>query len=146
MAIRALVIDETTHWGDEVAVKKLGGRIFGVYLYHDDIGVHCCEFTPSFECHWIEDVWDVPGRDDLEEEERDEIDDEIRGAFTDHPIHYWHVSYLRSLPERPKDRFMLPKKGAHTFEVSGNDEKDDYESDEEWMEAIKEYAQCNAIA
>lgn len=145
MAVKALVVDQTDHWGDCVKVKKLGGKIYGVFLYHDDIGVHCCEFMPSFECHWIEDVWSVPNQDELDDKKRDELDDEIRSAITDQKVVYWHCCYIQSLPERPEGSFKLPDK-AYTFEVSGNDEKDQYESDEEWMEAIKEYARGNAIA
>jgi hypothetical protein len=145
MAIRALVINETDHWADFVKAKKLGGKICGVYLYHDDIGVHCCELTPSFECHFVEDVWDVPDRGALDESEIDGIDDEIRCAVTDQDVRYWHISYIRSLPERPEGSFELPEKG-HTFLVSGDEEKSQYESDEEWMEAILEYARGNALA
>jgi len=85
--LKLVKIDETHYWSD--LVVESAGRLWGVYLYDENVHVHCAEWTASYECHFLYTV--------TENEVDDETDRMIEEGdmFTD-PIRYFHVSDIKA--------------------------------------------------
>ncbi len=49
--MRAVVIDETRDWSDEVTAVM--GRIKGIYVHDASVAVHMCEITPSYDLTFV---------------------------------------------------------------------------------------------
>ncbi len=90
-----LKLDETRHWADDMAARAV--RIFGLYVYDQNRRVHCCEFTPSYECLF---VGSAGGNTDLDDDAAERLDDEIReGDLGTEPVRYIHCREIDALPE-----------------------------------------------
>ena len=44
-------LDETQVWAEEVV--RSAKQVFGLYVFDQNRRVHCCEFTPSYECLFV---------------------------------------------------------------------------------------------
>src|SRR5947199_10539316 len=56
--------DETANWCEDIVGRAK--RIYGVYLFDRNAHVHCAEFTPSYECYFVESQFensDLPDRE-----------------------------------------------------------------------------------
>lgn len=85
---------ETDKWAPEIATKAR--CIFGVYLFDANRHVHCCEITPSYECHFVESQWDNP---DLSARDADWLNVDITEADTvTEPVRYFHCRQIDALP------------------------------------------------
>ena len=138
--IRVLKADETEYWCDEIKAKVK--RIFGVYVFDWRRHVHCCELTPSYECHFVEDQAEYV--DGLSDGEIDKLDDLIREAQAHNdPVRYYHCSNIDSLPMMA-NKYSFPKgtHGVYVFTEEGDPEPKD--SDVAVEEAL-EYGRCNEL-
>lgn len=89
-----LKLDETENWCQEV--KDKAKRILGIYLFDKTRHVHCCEFTPSYECIFIESQWENL---DLSDNEQEELDDLIQeGNRETNNVNYYHTYVIDDLP------------------------------------------------
>jgi hypothetical protein len=89
-----LKLDETRHWLDDVAARA--GRIFGLYVYDQNRRVHCCEFTPSYECLFVGSASVNTDLDDAATPLADEIREGDLGTV---PVKYIHCHEIDALPE-----------------------------------------------
>lgn len=91
-------IDQTQNWTD-CPESRFAGCIFGVFVFDRDKHVHCCEFTPSYELHWVEDQFDgTPEFFALPEEEKERINDWVMEAARDTPlVCYYHTHVIDGL-------------------------------------------------
>ena len=131
MAIKILKIEQTDNWCE--SIKNKVKRIFSVYLFDSKKRVHCCEFTPSFECLFVESQAEFfASTDDAEIEN---IEEEIRrGDFQTDMVSYLHCHKLESFP-----RFKigyLPKGNAGVAMLRGLKSR----TAEERLEEAAEYA------
>lgn len=98
-------LDETANWehGDPEIVPRLG-RIFGVYVCDRSLHVHCCEFTPSYELHFVESQFEGSPDDS------DRLADYVMDGDRDTPaVCYVHCHSIDGLPRcRPG---FLPRHG-----------------------------------
>jgi len=87
--VRVVALDET--YGLDEAVKAKTGRLLTLYVYDPELGVHCCEVTPSHELVPFEFVTE------------NEIDDDLHGdlmvSMNEEPAVYMHCSVLQRLPD-----------------------------------------------
>jgi hypothetical protein len=92
----AVKLDETRNWLDSSIVDR-AKRIYGVYLFDANLRVHCCEFTPSYECMFVESQFDNPN---LPEREADWLSVEIseQDNYAD-PVRYFHCHEIEGLPQ-----------------------------------------------
>ena len=90
-----LRLDETQYWADSIAHKAK--QIFGLYVFDQNRKeVHCCEFTPSYECLF---VGSAIGNTDLDETDAERLDAEIReGDLGTEPVKYIHCQEIDALP------------------------------------------------
>ena len=90
-----LRLDETLYWADDLATRA--GRILGIYVYDQNRRVHCCEFTPSYECHF---VGSASVNTDLDDDAAERLADEIReGDLGTETVRYIHCHEIDALPE-----------------------------------------------
>lgn len=130
MTLRILQLDETGYWVSEIANRA--GKIIGVYLYHDDIGVHCCELTPSYELNFVGSFFT---NCDLDEDEREKLSEEIMegNAQGQELVTYMHCWRVKAMPEI-KD-FETDSIGSCIFKYDNadEDERERIESASEWL-------------
>lgn len=89
-----LKLDETRNWTPEIAERAK--KILGVYLFDASKCVHCCEFTPSYECLFVESQWHNP---DLPDRDADWLSVEIMEADNcSDPVRYFHCREIDGLP------------------------------------------------
>jgi hypothetical protein len=107
--IKLLKLDETRNWDQETLDSHRIRRVFGVYVFDSILRVHYCEFTPSYELHWIEDQAEFADCDSVSDEEVEAADEIIRegGRWTEE-VHYLHCHAISSLP-RFKQGFFPPE-------------------------------------
>jgi len=87
--------DETDGWDKDT--KKIAKKIYGIYLYNENVVTHCCEITPSYEMHFLGSVTEEAPDDDTEREDfLDEID--VADLNTD-LISYFHCSTVNALAD-----------------------------------------------
>ena len=100
----AVKLDETRNWLDTSVVER-AKRIIGVYLFDANLRVHCCEFTPSYECLFVESQWDNPA---LPDREADWLSvDIMEGDNASDPVRYFHAHEIDDLP-RIKEGDLTP--------------------------------------
>ena len=88
-----LRLDETKFWAEEVVRKAK--QIFGLYVFDQNRRVHCCEFTPSYECLF---VGSAIGNTDLDDDVAERLDAEIReGDLGTEPVKYIHCQEIDAL-------------------------------------------------
>jgi hypothetical protein len=95
MAFRVVRFVETKFWHEDIT--KRAGTIYGVYVYDDEVGVHCAELAASYELHFVGSTWEqhLPT-----EEENERLWQEIWDADRDtDPVRYYHCSSFRNKPE-----------------------------------------------
>jgi hypothetical protein len=89
-----LKLDETHNWAADIAGRAK--RILGVHLFDANLHVQCCEFTPSYECMFVESQWDNP---DLPDREADWLSMDIaEGDNASEPVRYFHCHEIDGLP------------------------------------------------
>lgn len=66
------------NWCEAIASKLRGSRVFGIFIFDNELVVNACEFTPSYDMRWVGHVT-VPSDelsaylDTLSDEDRDEF-------------------------------------------------------------------------
>lgn len=130
MAVKVLQLDETGYWAPSIAERA--GKIIGVYLYHDDLHVHCCELTPSYELHFVGSFYTASN---LEEDEWEKLDEEIREGNVDQElVTYMHCSRVDAMPQI-KD-FGCDSIGTCTYHGADEEDRDRIIEDaQEWLRA-----------
>jgi len=87
-------IDESEYW-ELPEYKEEIKRIIGVYVYDPNFKVHCCEITPSYECHFYQTQ--VEFNENVSEEKQDEINCEIYlNEDLSETVHYYHCHLIDS--------------------------------------------------
>ncbi len=90
-----LQLDETKFWADEVV--RSAKQVFGLYVFDQNRRVHCCEFTPSYECVF---VGSAIGNTDLDETANERLDTAIReGDLETEQVKYIHCREIDALPK-----------------------------------------------
>jgi hypothetical protein len=88
-----LRLDETQYWADSIAHRAK--QVFGIYVFDQNRRVHCCEFTPSYECLF---VGSAIGNTDLDDDVAERLDAEIReGDLGTEPVKYIHCQEIDAL-------------------------------------------------
>lgn len=119
MKFRYFKEDQTQYLREDIA--KAVGRYQEILIFDSEKQFHCCELTPSYECHPVTFVTD--------NEITDEMYEELQSCFDSSPRYYHcHVAdkVAKDCPP-PPDRW-----------------EDD--TDEEYLEDCLEYYQCNSGA
>lgn len=98
MKVNAIRLKETEYYNFNDEDKPYIKDIYSVYAYDPELGVHLCEFTPSYELWYLYTYIDfndnVPEDDDL----KDELDG--RYCYEDQDIViYMHCSDIEKLSE-----------------------------------------------
>jgi hypothetical protein len=89
-----LRLDETSFWAEQVV--RRAKQVFGLYVFDQNRRVHCCEFTPSYECLF---VGSAIGNTDLDGTDAERLDAEIReGDLGTEPVKYIHCQEIDALP------------------------------------------------
>ena len=93
---RIVLIDETEYWNPDIVRKA--GKIHGVYIYDENMRVHCCEFTPSY---FLEPLYAI-----TEHEVTVEVYDDILEGFADTNAGCMHCSDVEKLEiiKQPTER------------------------------------------
>jgi hypothetical protein len=95
--IKLLKLDETRNWDAEWLRQNEIRRMFGVYIFDSSTRVHCCEFTPSYEAHFVESQADHDW-DALDDVAVDTLDNEIRQSDAHTPeVSYFHCHIISSM-------------------------------------------------
>jgi len=127
-------LDQTDMWhlANEDMVKA--GRIYGLYVTDLERRVHCCEFTPSYELHFIMSVFQ--GNSENTNEDNDHVDDELRdGDRETETVQYMHCHQIENFPKDGDKSKLVP---------FGNEELPDETVDwDSALEGYREYAQGN---
>jgi len=117
-------------------------RVMGQYAYDAAKHVHCCEVTPSYELTFIryEPVY-VEGYEP-DEETRERIEDELRGASPDDGVIYRHVRSIDRI-EEVAELSDIPSGKAWRMTWNKEEERHDREDSDEQVEDVREYFACN---
>jgi hypothetical protein len=92
--VNILLLDETEYWRSDI--QKACKKIFGVYLYSPDEVTHCCELTPSYECHPMPSVAQhLPYNPEKREEMYDNL---ASGDANGGDVSYFHCADIEKLP------------------------------------------------
>lgn len=134
MAIKLLKIEETENWCDEV--RQRVSRIFGVYVFDDEQSVHCCELTPSYECHFVGSLVQFEEAL-LDESDHTTIEDILEGDIQTPDIQYFHVRVVDSLPAVEINEWPEGKGGISVLTNIEGDTR------EEQIEAAIEYVRLS---
>ncbi|KKN01186.1 hypothetical protein LCGC14_1130270 [marine sediment metagenome] len=144
----AVKIDETDMWHHTDPEKeRLFGRIFGIYAADLSQVTHCCEFTPSYELHFVNsDFEGGEGYCDLDDKVQEEMHDYIEeGDRTTDFISYFHCSLIDSFP-KISDGFPTSPAKSCVIELGFNDADLGGEEDQqEVMEDLVEELQSNPV-
>lgn len=115
-----LKLDETQNWLDQGLVSR-AKRILGVYLFDANLHVRCCEFTPSYECYFVESQFDNP---DLPDRDADWLCvDLMAGDDCAEPVRYFHCWQIDGLP-RIKEGDVA--QGVIDLDISDEEEAFEY--------------------
>jgi hypothetical protein len=115
----ALKLDQTRYWTDEIVARAK--KIFSVYLFDANKHVHCCEFTPSYECLFVESQYDNPALPDREAD-RLSVDLLKEDAASD-PVRYFHCWEIDGLPRIKEGE---PAQGVIDLEIDNEEEALEY--------------------
>lgn len=133
--------DDLHHWEIPVHLRRFISAIYSVFAYDNNKAVHCCELTPSFECHFIEHTYDSKVTN-IPEEIREQISDLLMegDSYMDN-VAYYHCHHFN--PEKHPENF-------HEYgKVTYNSKDHDGDTEEELMqcaiEEALEYARCNSV-
>jgi hypothetical protein len=88
-----LRLNETEFWAAHIAGRA--GRIFGLYVFDGNKGVHLCEFTPSYECRFVGSAFEST---DLGDDAAEKLDDIREGDLGTEPVRYFHCHEIDALP------------------------------------------------
>jgi hypothetical protein len=114
-----LRLDETQVWAEEVVHRAK--QVFGIYVFDQNRRVHCCEFTPSYECLF---VGSAIGNTDLDDDVAERLDAEIReGDLGTEPVKYIHCQEIDALP-RIGDQDL--KVGVSDLDIEDEEEALEY--------------------
>ena len=95
MFITLLKINESDKWSTfECPHKESIKEIWAVYVYDPNWRVHLCEFTPSYELHFIETQ--VEFHDGVSDEDMERIENWIMDAYSE-PITYMHCHTVNTV-------------------------------------------------
>jgi hypothetical protein len=112
-------LDETGNWSPDIV--RRAKRVLGVYVFVANLHVHCCEFTPSYECLFVESQWDNP---DLPDREADWLDVDIReGDRASEPVRYFHCWQIDGLPRTREGEVQV---GVIDLGIDNEDEAFEY--------------------
>jgi len=90
----AIEFDETGYWNEDFLEKYGIEKVRAVYVYNENLYVHCCEITPSYELWFINDYPVMKSEADTGREEAWEA---VMEASTE-PVEYHHVQHLDRIP------------------------------------------------
>ena len=144
----AVKIDETDIWyHTDPEKERLFGRIFGVYAADLSQRIHLCEFTPSYELHFVHSEFEG-GEDyyNLDDEIQEKMQDyTLEGDSGSEPIRYFHCSLIDSFPKINHGFPTPPIKGC-VIEL-GFDDADlgEEENQQEVMEDLVGKLQSNPV-
>jgi len=105
----AVCMDETRFFMDgEEMCEDLRGKVkkvFGVYLYDDNVSTTICDTVRRFFMRWIDVSFEA--EDGLSGEERERIQDLLREAYmTDDSDAYMEISEVEKVDEEHRKVFM----------------------------------------
>ena len=66
------------HWNKKTSDDLRGSRVFGIFVFDDEVLTNCCEFTPSYDLMWVGHVT-IPS-DELDAH-LETLSDEDRDSF-----------------------------------------------------------------
>ncbi len=134
MAIRGVQLDETGYWVQSVTNRA--GKIFAVYVYDDELGVHCCEGTPSHELHFVGSFFTASIDDD---EAREQLCSDIMDGNREQSlVEYVHCWRIRGMDEI---KWCGSDEKPGTFAIEPGDPE---ESDKEQIESAMEWLRGNS--
>lgn len=114
-----LRLDETQFWAEQVV--RRAKQIFGLYVFDKNKGVHCCEFTPSYECLFI---GSQVGNLDLGDAEGERLSEDIRnGDAANEFVRYFHC---HEIDAKPTIREHELKVGVSDLDIQDEDEALEY--------------------
>lgn len=116
MKLKTFKRDLTAYLDQET--RKAVGRYWEIYVYNSEEVTHCCEITPSYECH--------PITFETENEIDDQMYDVLQYGMADDPIyvHCHTVDPVSRPAPAPPDQFFQ-------------------EDDEEYLQECLEYYRAN---
>ena len=85
-------VDDTEHW--QLPDLPDTSKIMSVYLYNESEQTHCCEITPSYECHKIYSILDD---ESIETDQYGMLVDMIDYNDNVGDISYYHCSNIDNL-------------------------------------------------
>ena len=125
MFAHAFLSDITRNWAIPDNFAPWIKKICSVYVFNPRLHVHCCELTPSFECHWISDEAFL--KEDAPEDMREKIYDYIMEGSRETPeVAYFHVGDIEKIV-KDKHKYRNLKSGWESIDEA------------------TEYARCNSI-
>lgn len=126
-SIHIALLEETHNWSE--AIQQQAGRLFGVYLFDRRRHVHACEFTPSYELHFLKTIYTAEFPETVQgERERDALEMEIMQGDRDTPlVCYVHTHVIDGLPT-----ISLAKWSAQYYRQI----RDEYDDSEELHDAV----------
>jgi hypothetical protein len=117
-------IDETSFWEDE-ELKSKAKKLYGIYLYNENLQVNVCDPRPCYEMHFIETVAETIPEEDVE---RNDFLEEIEqaDANTDE-VSYKYCSDIDSLDKNCNVSYS-------DYEPS----KEEYETEDEYYNLVQD--------
>jgi hypothetical protein len=124
---RYVKIDETKYWGDNSPAKLLGKKLVATYAYNKNSVTYCCSLTPSYWMLYLgtEAQYD----EELTEEQRELIDDNIREAESEDQCNYYDCSCVDKMESKP-----LP----YNIDVDRTDFSDDEAGENEYNNKVED--------
>ena len=128
---RIVRLNETRDCGDDWIQQNKIKETGVYYLYDASSRTHLCELTPSYELWAVESY--VTFTDEVSDEWRERVDDEVRIAMYDRYLIYVHCTDLSG---KPSKSFL----GGTPDREEGQDDEAYYSA---CVEAIQEYLNGN---
>lgn len=128
-SVQIVLIDETHNWGEDI--QHRAGRLFGVYLFDWQRHVHACEFTPSYELHFLKSIYTAEFPNTAEGARiRDALEmDIMAGDRETAAVSYVHTHVIDGLPT-----ISLAQWSAKYY----REIKNEYDDPEELHDAVME--------
>ena len=116
MFIRILKHPELDYWQLDDSDGEKIAMIWGVYVFDQNWRVHLCEWTPSYELHYLEAQ--VQFKKGVSDADMERIDDFVRYHDSCQPVEYMHCHTVEACPQYR--HWFFPKHGrAGVCQVSG---------------------------